>query len=114
MLQSIPALAAGILFGALPFSASSQMVSDTAPPIAPFQIVSALAAVRTPNGRRNRADRVSRISPPWLLIHMFDFTIQIIATTGVCHRLCVRPCMQVRERRQKRLAGIVIAWQSLY
>lgn len=32
MFRSIPALAAGILLGALPFSASAQTVSGTAPP----------------------------------------------------------------------------------
>lgn len=59
MFRSFPALPAAILLGALPFSAGAQTVSDTAHPVASCQKVRALAAVRTPNGRRNRVGCVS-------------------------------------------------------
>lgn len=45
MLRSVPALAAGLLLGALPFPAAAQTASDTAPPAAPFQKVSELVTL---------------------------------------------------------------------
>jgi hypothetical protein len=45
MFRSIPALAAGLLLAALPFSATAQTAPDTAPPAAPFQKVSELVTL---------------------------------------------------------------------
>ena len=45
MFRSLPALAASLLLGTLPFSAAAQTLGDTAPPAAPFQKVSELVTL---------------------------------------------------------------------